>query len=330
MASGVAKSSAGTDDAAHGASPSGAGESSAGAAGAGGTGGTDRPAGLDLAADREAAPALPAATVLILREAAAGLEVFCVQRHQGIAFMGGAVVFPGGKLDPADHVFAGLATDPAPVGTRLIDDGDEAALRALAVAACREAAEEAAIVAARRPDGSWLDDAEALAVRVGLDAGRSFEAELAMRGARLELAALVPFARWVTPTAERRRYDARFFLLHVPAGQQGHHDGKETTRGFWDTPAGVLARFAAGEVQLAPPTTRSLELLAASRTLADAIAVASAQSLRPVCPHFVPGDPPVLALPGDPAHPVAEARVAGPSRFVLRDGRFVSEEPAQP
>lgn len=320
-ASGVAKRSEGTEGPAAGAEAAGAAERGAPAG---------RPAGLDLAADREAAPALPAATVLIVREGGDRLEVFCVQRHQGMAFMGGAVVFPGGKLDPADRAFRGAATEPVATGARLVDDGDPATLRALAIAACREAVEEAAILPARHPDGSWLDDAAAIAVRDGLEGGRSLDAELAGRGAILDLAALIPFGRWVTPTAERRRFDARFFLLHLPAGQQGHHDGKETTRGFWDSPAGVLARFAAGEVQLAPPTTRCLELLAGSRSLDDAVGIAAAQSLLPICPQFVPADPPVLALPGDPAHPVAEVRIAGPTRFVLRDGRFVSEDPGPP
>lgn len=291
----------------------------------------DLPAGLDFSAQGPAKP-VPAATVVIVRQLTSGdaIEIFCVQRHQGVAFMGGALVFPGGKLDPPDRAWPGaVAREPDPRGLLLVGDAEEPAaeLRALAVAACREAVEEAAIVPALRPDGTPIGDADAVVVREALEGGLGLAAILAGREAALDLGALVPFARWITPEAEPRRYDARFFLLPLPAGQEGRHDGKETTRGFWDTPGGVLARFAAGEVQLAPPTTRCLELLQGAGSFADARAIAETQSLLPVCPTFVPEDPPALALPGDPAHPIQERRVEGPTRFVLRDGRFVSEDP---
>ncbi|MCU0681926.1 MAG: hypothetical protein MUF34_06655 [Polyangiaceae bacterium] len=142
------------------------------------------------------------------------------------------------------------------------------------------------------------------------------------------MAALRPFARWVTPEAEPRRYDAFFFLLRLPEGQQGESDLGETTHGFWATPAEVLRRFVAGSLMLAPPTLRCLELLAAEASIEAAFALAERQTLLPVCPQFLPGaDPPALVLPGDPAHAIAERRVEGQTRFVLREGRFWSEEP---
>jgi len=307
-------------------------------------------AGLDMSATT-AAPPTAAATVLVLRSAhgagasggagpgvsGVGIEVFCVRRHANVAFLGGAVVFPGGKLDPADREVHGpFAREVGERSLLLIDDGagstgsaadaGRAESTALAVAACREALEEAAILPAVDAAGKHLDAAATIAMRTALEAGASLPSLLHARGARLDLGALVPFSRWVTPEAERRRFDARFFLLALPEGQVGVHDDRETTQGFWDTPSGVLARFAAGEVQLAPPTTRSLELLTSAATLEEAVAIAGAQSLLPICPLFLAGDPPVLVLPGDPAHPVRESRIAGPSRFVLRDGRFVSED----
>jgi hypothetical protein len=98
---------------------------------------------------------------------------------------------------------------------------------------------------------------------------------------------------------------------------------------FWARPADVLARSARGDIFLAPPTTRTLELLADVPSVAAALALAAEQSLLPICPLFVPdARAPFLALPGDPQHPVRERRVAGPTRFVLRGARFVSEEPA--
>src|SRR5262249_2792311 len=140
-----------------------------------------------------------------------------------------------------------------------------------------------------------------------------------------------PWARWITPEAESRRFDARFFLLELPLGQVGRHDEHETTMSFWARPAGILDRAARGEIFLAPPTTRTLELLAGEADVASALVLAGGQSLRPICPSFVPdASAPFLALPGDPEHPVRERRVAGPTRFVLREGRFVSEEPPAP
>ena len=90
----------------------------------------------------------------------------------------------------------------------------------------------------------------------------------------------------------------------------------------------MLRRFTAGEIFLAPPTCRSLELLADCPTLESAMALAGEQSLLPICPEFVADDKaPFLALPGDPKHAIPEKRVAGKTRFVLRDGRFMSEDP---
>jgi hypothetical protein len=160
-----------------------------------------------------------------------------------------------------------------------------------------------------------------------LAGGASFEAVLARRGQRLALDRLVPWARWVTPEAESRRYDARFFLLPLPEGQVGRHDDRETTMSLWAAPADVLDRAARGEIFLAPPTSRSLELLAEATSVRGALELAERQCLALICPRFVAADPPYLALPGDPAHEVPERRSSGTTRFVLRDGRFVSEEP---
>jgi len=98
---------------------------------------------------------------------------------------------------------------------------------------------------------------------------------------------------------------------------------------LWARPADVLDKAARGEFFLAPPTSRTLELLAGARDVHGALSLAARQTLRPICPRFVPGDetsPPFIALPGDPAHEVRECRVDGPSRYVLRDNRFVGED----
>jgi len=271
-------------------------------------------------------PSVPrdAATVVVIRDTPKGIEVFCVLRHQKSSFLGGAVVFPGGKVDAADAVdeWIQLVTTPHPRASVFATDAGHA--RALSIAACRETLEEGRIL----PVEGALDARELDALHAALVARPgSLREELAQRGLRLALDGLVPWGRWVTPTAEPRRFDARFFLLELPPGQEGRHDEHETTMSFWSSPAGVLERFARGEIFLAPPTTRTLELLADARDARQAMALAAEQPLLPVCPRFVPSEPVYLALPGDPSHEVQERRIAGPSRFVLRDGRFVSEEP---
>ena len=156
----------------------------------------------------------------------------------------------------------------------------------------------------------------------------TFAELLRARGLRLDLGALRVFARWVTPTAESRRFDTRFVMAAAPAGQPGAHDERETVSSFWASPAVVLARFDAGEVQLAPPTHRTLDLLSRCATAEDALAWCDTQNLDPICPRLVPhGDTMALALPGDPEHDVREARVAGTSRFVLRGDRWLPEPP---
>lgn len=262
--------------------------------------------------------------MIVLREAAVGLEVFCVLRHQKSSFLGGAIVFPGGKVDEQDAAppWADLTTSPHPRAAQM--EGLDATALALAIAACRESLEEGAIVPLDRAVPSEV----VLTMRRELEAGAPFAETLRGRGLRLAVDALIPWARWVTPEAEQRRFDARFFLLALPSMQEGAHDDREVTHSFWATPAEVLRRFLAGEIFLAPPTCRSLELLADCRTMAEAVTLANSQSLLPICPRFVADEKaPFLSLPGDPTHEIQEKRVAGKTRFVLRDGRFLSEDP---
>ncbi|HEY8079249.1 MAG TPA: hypothetical protein VIF62_34190 [Labilithrix sp.] len=278
---------------------------------------------LDLEMDRKAADAKDAATLILVGDGASGLEVFCVERSKESRFMGGAIVFPGGKLDARD---AGAEWDalvtsprPAPFAT------DDAHLRALAIAACRESLEEAAILPIT---GACTQD-DLFALRTKLkDDPSALQSFLRERSLRLDLAALHAFARWVTPTAESRRFDARFFVAVAPEGQPGAHDDFETKASFWAPPAEILRRFDAGEVQLMPPTHRTLSLLAEHADAAGVLAYAARTCLDPVQPRLVPqGDTMALALPGDPEHEVRESRVPGGSRYVLRDGRWRSEGP---
>jgi 8-oxo-dGTP pyrophosphatase MutT (NUDIX family) len=157
-------------------------------------------------------------------------------------------------------------------------------------------------------------------------------------GVTVDPSTLVPFARWVTPSAEGKRFDARFFVAAAPPGQTAHHDSVETVDSLWATPAEVLARYERGELKLPPPTIRNLEDLAPHATVAAALAWARGRVVTAILPKLVavdatiaivlPWDPEYANLPGEgmviePTHPAARP----PSRFVLVEGRWWGRPP---
>lgn len=289
---------------------------------------------LDLDEKRPGVTPKDAATIVLVRDReGAGIEVFCVERNKASRFMGGAIVFPGGKLDASDVVdeWTPLATPPrVPARSSVPFTANEAHFRSLAIAAARETLEEAAML--HVSDGSVTQE-ELVALRkelaVAPDSLRTF---LAKRRLRLDLGALHPFARWITPTAESRRFDARFFVAIAPQGQVGAHDEHETMSSFWASPEEALRRFDAGEVQLMPPTHRTFLVLADCASTKDVLLMAESSCLDPIQPTLVQqkdasGETMALVLPGDPQHEVRETRVAGPSRYVLRGERWRAENP---
>ncbi len=288
--------------------------------------------GLMLDFDPEREPVTPkdAATVAVVREAAGSLEVFCVKRHARSGFLGGAVVFPGGKVDVRDRSehWQELSTDLGPRARSFADDEETA--RSFAVAALRELLEEAAILPV---EGGELDGEQAIELRSELatraasgSEAHAFAELLRERGLKADTSRLEALARWITPAAESRRYDTRFYILPLPGRQHGAHDRHETTDSFWASPDDVLARWERGEIFLAPPTVRTLEVLLPATDIESAVAIARAQRLEPVCPFFaMDGDQAVLALPGDPLYPEPAPAPDGtqPTRFVFEDGRFL-------
>jgi 8-oxo-dGTP pyrophosphatase MutT (NUDIX family) len=206
---------------------------------------------------------LPAATLLLLRDGAEGLEVLMLERHRDV-FFSSALVFPGGRLDPAD-------------GPR----GDDASFR---VAAIRETYEEAGVLLARgKGEGALLRAADVAALE-----GRNFAALVA--GGELALASdlLVPFAHWITPARSPKRYDTRFFLARAPEGQSGAADGREAVEILWLTPRAALAEADTGRRRLVFATRLNLMRLAASPTVEAALAAASASAHRiaTICPEM--------------------------------------------
>jgi 8-oxo-dGTP pyrophosphatase MutT (NUDIX family) len=152
------------------------------------------------------------------------------------------------------------------------------------------------------------------------------------------VAALVEFAHWITPSAEPKRFDARFFVAMAPANQVAKHDAVETVDSLWATPRELLERYGRGELKLPPPTLRNLEDLAPHGTVGEALEWAGRRPFTAILPKLVPQgetlaivlpwDPEYDALPGEglavePAHPIARA----PSRFVLEEGRWWGRGP---
>ena len=187
-----------------------------------------------------------AATAVILRDGAEGIEAFMVVRHRAIEFASGALVFPGGKVD---------AQDADPAWAELAPARFPAEQRALRVAAAREAFEEAGLVLARRRGSPTLLTAEdALRLeryRSPLIRGETtFFALLRSEGLTLASELMIPFAHWITPEGLPKRFDTHFFLVAAPVGQLGAHDGSESVEGLWIAPAARAQRRRCGQADL--------------------------------------------------------------------------------
>jgi 8-oxo-dGTP pyrophosphatase MutT (NUDIX family) len=277
---------------------------------------------LDIDPLRDGVTPAPAATVVVVRDGATRPEVLLVQRHRATAFMGGAFVFPGGRLEASDGAAALLSRvaglDVDSVEHRLNEPGLGDVARSLFVAAIRETLEEAGVLLSATPR---TDAAE---VRAAL-AGASFGDVVKARDITFDARRLVPLSRWITPAVEKKRFDARFFLAKVDRGEVASHDAHETVASRWSPPEEAVASHLAGEIDLPPPTLRTLELLARYES-ADAMLEAARASQPPlVRPVFrdLAGQW-ILALPGDDEHPEKTAVIEGTTRFVCRDARWYS------
>ena len=282
---------------------------------------------MNLGPDAAKQPAVPrdAATVLLLRDAPGGFEVFMVKRSGLSDVLGEAHVFPGGKIDAVDNSSAMLARihglaalDTAALG----EDLPVERAAGMFVAAARETFEEAGVLLARCSAGDLAGDLSA--ARARLNAKEPFDAVLASIDALLDSAALVPWVRWVTPVMLAKRFDARFFLAAAPAGQEAVHDNYEATHSEWLKPRDAVMRWEQGGLQLAPATFMSLQHLAHFDSI-DA-ALADARSRRPPVIQpvgFATDGVRCLALPGDINHPLAKRAIPGPVRLIWDGAKFI-------
>jgi 8-oxo-dGTP pyrophosphatase MutT (NUDIX family) len=194
-----------------------------------------------------------AATVLLARDGNDGLQVFMVVRHHQIEFASGALVFPGGKVDPEDRALAG-------------DDDDKAAR----LAAIRETYEECGVLLTTPASAST--------------SGSPFYQRLKVEKLAPALDALTLFAHWITPTILPKRFDTRFYIAEAPTAQIAMHDGGEAVDSVWIEPQRALAEAVEGRRTLLLPTRLNLELLARSATAADAIAAAKSRRVTSIEP----------------------------------------------
>lgn len=219
-------------------------------------------------------PARPAATVMLLRDGTEGMEVFMVVRHHQIDFASGALVFPGGRVDPPDRDIAGGPRAGSGAGL-------EGARLALRVAGIREAFEECGVLLAHPRGATGLIDAARLrSVAPNADFAALLDAEDLVLATEL----LTPFAHWITPPMMPKRFDTHFFLALAPADQLAVHDGGEAVESVWISPARALAEAVEGRWKLVFPTRLNLQKLARWTVSAAAIEAARAAPIVTVMP----------------------------------------------
>lgn len=276
---------------------------------------------LELNTEPATGPARDAATVVLLRDGSAGLEVFLLQRHGLSDVMGGAYVFPGGKVDAQDGELdaAHLDQNAQDLRASLHESTlDERAATALYVAALREVFEESGVL--------FAHDAAPQQAAALLREGLAFDEMLALLRLRLATSDIVPWSRWITPvmpSLSRKRFDTRFFVAALPPGQTATHDNRETTDSVWLSPREALARWRDGHIALAPPQIMSLAHLARHDQVGSVLQAARATRPPVILPEPVEHEGTrMVCYPGDPLHPVRERALPGPTRLLFRDQRF--------
>ncbi len=253
--------------------------------------------------------AIPAATILLLRDEPA-FEVLMVERHANIKFAGGALVFPGGRIDGGDHDlnWAGFCDRYHEVPQ------DELAPR---IAAIREAFEETGILLARHKEsGDFIGGNVTQALdpwRQQIEEDDRKFLEL-MRQEKLTLAcdALHLFARWIAPKkALHHRFDTWFFVAETPSGQEAREDGNEATEAIWLTPTDAIKARETGQRKMIFPTARNLELLNVSDKTEAALHYAGTRRIERVQPEIIERDGEhYVSIPNDLGYPVTEELLA--------------------
>lgn len=237
---------------------------------------------------------IPAATLIVVRDRAGGEpQLLMVERAQGMAFAAGALVFPGGRIDPADR-----------------DLGDRLGIDAAAIAAVRETIEETAIPVGLEPVPT---DGSAIELQRALVADEPLAHALEGRNLGIDPGALTLFARWVPKFHAVRRFDTLFFVARCPEGNweprvvEGECAGAD-----WFSAQEILERDSRGEARLIFPTRRTLERLAQHSSFEEIRADALAHPIEPVTPWVEERDgEKFITIPSHLGFPVTQERLDG-------------------
>ena len=278
---------------------------------------------MELNSDVPLALPRDAATVVMLRDGAHGLEVFLVKRHGLSDVLGGAYVFPGGKLDAADLLLGAHVDQSVADMHRALGEPDTPPATALGlyVAALREAFEESGIL--------FASDALAAKAALPQEPQQPFNTWISERILTLQTLQLLPWTRWITPrmpSVSSKRFDTRFFVAAVPADQEARHDDFETTASAWLQPKQALQQYWDRHIELAPPQIMSLAHLSRHTSVQSVLQEAKQRPPPVIFPEsYDEAGERVICYPGDPQHSSATRAMPGPTRVYFRNRRF---EPA--
>lgn len=218
------------------------------------------------------------AGLVLIRDGSQGLEVLMVTRSPHARFAAGALVFPGGRLEDADHARSRHGRNIA---------GIDSTSLLFRTAAIREAFEECGILLARHVGDSDLADVHTAERYVdGHHDREAFDQLLSSGEIVLATDALIPFSHWVTPASQPLRYDAHFFLAQAPANQVALHDGVEVMTSHWLTPQEAIRLDDAGTLNLLYVTRQDLRRLMRSQTVAEALQAARQEAVAPIEPEI--------------------------------------------
>jgi 8-oxo-dGTP pyrophosphatase MutT (NUDIX family) len=262
--------------------------------------------------EKTPAPAVLSATIMMLRDSADGLEVFMVVRHHQIDFASGALVFPGGKADPADF-------DPA-LDDHLDGSADDPDMKAIQVASIRESFEECGVLLARDTGSEGIVSGERLAAlapyRDRLHKGDLTILEfLQVENLHLACDQLVHYAHWVTPTMMLKRFDTHFFLASAPSDHLAIHDGHESVDSVWITPNQAIADAKSSKRTIIFPTLRNIEKLGHYDSVTAAIAATEGTTPVKVLPWIEQRDDGnYICIPAEAGYDISEEKM--PERAV--------------
>lgn len=280
---------------------------------------------MELNSETVTGPPTPAATVVMLRDGSHGLEVFLIKRHIKSNVLGGAYVFPGGKGDKLDSELDTARYIDQPqleLHTALNErDIDHVTATGLYIAAVREVFEESGVLFAH-----GVSPADASRATAMLREGQAFADVLASMQLRLQTSSLTPWSRWITPitpSVMNKRFDTRFFVAAVPAGQVAVHDNFEATESVWLKPRAALEQHRDRLIEMAPPQIMTLAHLSRFDDVNAAMQYARGSKPPVIQPHAIDIDGArVVCYPGDEQHSVKEKAMPGPTRLCYRNKIF--------